>query len=148
MVKRIPGLDRILAGLSQTETGCVLFDRYVSDQGYGVYSSSNFSGVHRYVLSHKLGREIRPGLSALHTCDVRNCVAEEHLYEGTQSKNMQDAYTRGKRPTILNPEKVLAIRRLYARGTPRAVLSTVFGVSRDTISSVVSRRSWSWIKES
>jgi len=50
--------------------------------------------AHRYSLSLSLGREV-VGL-VLHRCDNKLCVRPEHLYEGTASQNMQDAYDRGQ----------------------------------------------------
>jgi hypothetical protein len=46
--------------------------------------------VHRLVLERKLGRTLRPGYFALHTCDYSICVNEDHLYEGTQADNGRD----------------------------------------------------------
>ena len=45
--------------------------------------------VHRAVLITKLGREIAPGLSALHSCHTRDCINPAHLYEGTHLDKMQ-----------------------------------------------------------
>jgi hypothetical protein len=50
--------------------------------------------VHRLVLERKLGRPIKPGLSALHICDYPICVNEDHIYEGTQKDNMRDVSER------------------------------------------------------
>lgn len=65
----------------------------------------------RVVLARKLGRKIKPGYMALHTCDIRHCVNEDHLYEGTHQDNMDDMVRRGrsltgrKNPMNLYPEK-------------------------------------------
>jgi hypothetical protein len=50
--------------------------------------------VHRLLLERKLGRPIRPGYLALHTCDNPSCCNPDHLYEGTYSDNILDAVAR------------------------------------------------------
>jgi hypothetical protein len=50
--------------------------------------------VHRLILERKLGRPIKPGWFALHTCDNPPCVNEDHLYEGTYKDNMRDKVER------------------------------------------------------
>jgi hypothetical protein len=51
-------------------------------------------GATRLALERKLGRPIKPGLLALHTCDFRRCINPDHLYEGSYSDNSRDAYER------------------------------------------------------
>lgn len=46
--------------------------------------------VSRLALEHKLGRPIKPGYLALHTCDYPPCINPNHLYEGTRKENMRD----------------------------------------------------------
>jgi hypothetical protein len=54
-------------------------------------------GLHVLALERKLGRPLKPHHWALHHCDVRNCVEEEHLWEGTCKQNTKDAYDKGRR---------------------------------------------------
>jgi hypothetical protein len=53
--------------------------------------------VHRVVLEIVLGRSLQRRHNALHTCDNPPCVNPAHLYEGTQSENMQDVWDRDRR---------------------------------------------------
>jgi hypothetical protein len=48
----------------------------------------------RLVLERKLGRPIKPGYAALHTCGWLSCINPEHLYEGIQKR---DALIRNSR---------------------------------------------------
>lgn len=56
-------------------------------------------GVHVLALERKLGRRLFPGMVACHTCDVKNCHNEEHLFEGTQLDNLLDAKRKGRMAT-------------------------------------------------
>lgn len=63
---------------------------YVRDR-YGVQVN-----VHRVSLSLKLGRPIRNGMLACHTCDNPKCFNPGHLYEGTYKTNAKDRADRGR----------------------------------------------------
>ena len=69
--------------------------------------------VNRVVLEQKLGRPMRPGYYALHTCDYKSCVNPDHLYEGTPADNMQDLVLR-------NPDSVEHLKRIGKTG--RAII--------------------------
>ena len=43
------------------------------------------------------GNTLQPGNVIRHTCDVPHCFNPEHLIEGTQADNLQDAIDRGRR---------------------------------------------------
>jgi hypothetical protein len=47
--------------------------------------------IERDVLEQKLGRPIKDGMLACHTCGNELCIEPEHLYEGTYSSNAKDA---------------------------------------------------------
>lgn len=75
----------------------------------------------RLVLEAALGRPIAPGLLALHQCDNPRCVrvGPEHIHEGTQKKNIEEAMERGRNPkginhgnALLTDEQVREIRVL------------------------------------
>lgn len=53
--------------------------------------------VARLVLRVKLGRPLKPHLVAAHSCDNPLCVNPSHLSEATHSRNLRDAWARGRR---------------------------------------------------
>jgi len=78
-------------------TGCTEWTGVTNSIGYpfiGYYSESKPRGgmmtAHRIVLALKLGREIKPGHNANHTCHNRLCMSPEHLEEGTQQQKRAD----------------------------------------------------------
>ena len=58
--------------------------------------------VNRLSLIWKLGRNIRPGYFACHSCNNARCVNPEHIYEGTAFTNAQDRVISGYRH---NPQR-------------------------------------------
>jgi hypothetical protein len=61
----------------------------------------------REVLSKKLGRPVKDGYDACHTCDNGRCINPEHIYEGTRSQNLRDAHRRGQRTNYWGRNKGL-----------------------------------------
>lgn len=70
---------------------------------YGAYSigpwgkpGTRYVGAHRVALELKLGRAIRPGYLACHTCDTPRCCNPDHLWEGTHAENAADMARKGR----------------------------------------------------
>jgi len=82
-----------------TVTGCFLWNRATNSKGYGILTDTR---THRLVLAHrlalerKLGREIAPGMMAIHSCDNPLCVNPDHIREGSGKDNCADARERGR----------------------------------------------------
>jgi len=96
---------------------------------------------------------IPDGLRVLHKCDNPPCIRPDHLFLGTQSDNMLDAYRKGRhcqgvehRLAKLNPHSVRLMRRLSARGLSFSKLARVFGVSTMTAHQAVRRRTWKHVE--
>jgi hypothetical protein len=82
-------------------TGCIISSRAKNSRGYAtkrlrINGEWKTLRVHRLVLEHSLGRQIRPEYFACHTCEVRNCINLNHLWEGSRLKNSQDRFKKGR----------------------------------------------------
>ncbi|MEN5115875.1 HNH endonuclease signature motif containing protein [Luteimonas sp. TWI662] len=83
------------------EAGCWLWTRSVGSNGYGRDST----GKHSYVEAHRSSfiafkGQIPDGLCVCHRCDTPSCVNPDHLFLGTRSENLRDAYRKGRRPSL------------------------------------------------
>jgi hypothetical protein len=89
---------RICDTMVLDENGCLLFPSATRGYHFPVWikgpGGGSYRKVHRLILERKLGRPIRPGYHALHTCDHPSCVNPEHLYEGTDKDNARDRQLR------------------------------------------------------
>lgn len=102
-------------GWTETASGCWQWNGCKSSTGYGMFG--------RHTLAHRAMYEvfkgpIGPGRVVCHTCDNRICVNPDHLWEGTQSENIQDMWDKGrkKRPIKLNPEQRRSIKERRISG--------------------------------
>lgn len=137
------------------------------EQGYGTFKARGRTHrAARWILAHKLGRELTADEVTRHTCDNPPCVNPAHLIPGTPRDNLHDARDRGRltqgdqhwtrrAPERLhgegNPaakliaEQVREIRDLYAAGARQVDLATDYGVTQAYISQVVRRKAWAHI---
>lgn len=72
-------------------TPCIIHPNVPSKNGY-VFLQAKGKYAHVVALEEKLGRPIRLGYVTMHLCDVRNCINQEHLKEGTNSRNIRDGH--------------------------------------------------------
>lgn len=117
----------------------------------------------RVVLAEKLGRPIRNGFMALHTCDNMRCVNPDHIYEGTRQDNVNDLWSRHehemreiKRRTMrrgsehhnakLTEPQVKTIKLALENGTSRRELAEKFSVATQTIDRIANNQLWVHVK--
>lgn len=116
------------------------------DQGYGrIMADGKRRKASRVVLALKLGREIKPGLWALHTCDNPPCVNPAHLYEGTPKQNKEDERVRGRMAVgerhprcKFTDEQVLEMRKMRTEGALLRVIADHFGASVAQVGQIAS----------
>lgn len=130
---------------------CWIWTGFRNKTGYG---KTNAKGktvrVHRYSWTLKYG-EIPKGMSVCHKCDNPPCVNPDHLFLGTHTDNMRDAYRKGRishtvgedNPTAkMTNEKVLLARKMHSEGRSGVDLAKIFGVGSPTMYAILNRRSW------
>ena len=95
--KSLTPIERIEARSKRTRKGCLLWQGCVNRNGYGYMSVRSKSvSLHRFVYEYHYG-QIPKGFNVCHRCDNPNCVEKTHLWIGTQSQNIADAYAKGRR---------------------------------------------------
>ena len=130
---------------------CWLWGASKNHKGYGRFA---YKGKAR--AAHRLSYETAFGetsLMVLHRCDVRHCVNPEHLYAGTGSDNMYDAWARGgKKPQApkngkypnakLDPEDVRDIRSSQSSGVKQKDLAIKYKISVANVSAICRSVTW------
>lgn len=130
--------------------GCWIWTGPTDKDGYArMHKDGRQVRAHRVVLMRTLGRELRPGMFACHSCDVRACVRPDHLWEGTHFENDEDARVKGRMArgnrhynAKLTEDDVRSIRVRHERGERQIDLAAEFGVDQSAISFIVRRMRW------
>jgi hypothetical protein len=139
-------------------TECWDWANYITKSGYGRMSIDGVSKwVHRVVWELVNGA-ISPRKRVYHDCDNRTCCNPEHLLCGTQLQIIRAAKSKGRlssgvRHSLattprrrarsdMTMAKARQIRRACAAGTSQRAASKKFKVSRFTVQSIVTRKTW------
>jgi hypothetical protein len=82
-------------------TGCTIYSLAKNSRGYAtkrlrINGEWKTLTVHRLVLEHSLGRQLRPEYFACYTCDVRNCINPNYLWSGSRLEKCQDRLKKGR----------------------------------------------------
>lgn len=150
--------DRFWSKVTRT-SDCWLWIAGKDKDGYGKFAITAPRGLRPkqlHVRAHRLSWEMVHGPApvasvTLHSCDTPACVRPEHLSIGTQALNRLDCVQKSRQAmgekcywAKLTAAQVERIRREAASGpvgTQRR-LARELGVSKATISHIVTRRSW------
>jgi len=131
-----PVKDRFLTKFVQGTGGeCWNWSGARTSKGYGMIQEGGKGSKH--LLAHRLSYEIHKGpipdgMIVMHACDNRQCVNPAHLSAGTQSRNILDAFARGRKVNKpkLTPEQVQAIR---ASSASHRALAAEYGCARSLV---------------
>lgn len=103
MVAGFADWKRQLHERSHQEGACRIWDGAINDDGYGVFSFVDESGLRRSVGAHKAaflasGKALLPGQVVRHVgCHRTLCIEPGHLAAGTQLENIRDREHAGTR---------------------------------------------------
>lgn len=145
---------RILASSAYEPGGCWIWQKSRMWNGYGRYAigGGKDTGAHRASYKAFIG-DIPAGLDVCHKCDVRACVNPDHLFPGTRSENILDAFRKGR----MSPNKangsahssaklherdipvILARRRA---GDTKAAIARDYGVTPRVITLIETGEAW------
>ena len=137
-----PIQDRFWEKVTKSD-GCWL---WIACKSYS-YGKINIDG--KRVLAHRVSWElanghIPEGMLVLHHCDVPACVRPDHLYLGSKSDNMNDAYRRGQAiPFKLKlTEKQVSEIRAIGRSESQHQIASDYSISQPMVSRILSGESW------
>lgn len=103
------------------------------------------------VLVEKLGRPLRSGYVACHTCDFPLCCNPEHLWEGTKKENSEDMVKKGRSPRgeRQGSSKLTEadIRVIRADTRSPTVIGREWGISNSHICAIQSRKKWAHVSD-
>ncbi len=111
---------------TSSDRGCWMWQGKPQNKGYGQLEVEGRSWLaHVFCWTLEQGKE--PALNLLHSCDTPLCVNPDHLREGTQKDNMQDAKDRGRiakgsahYKAQLTDDVVIQVLRLFKEGVKRS----------------------------
>lgn len=143
--------DRLEKRSAPASSGCILWTGGMDRKGYGFLRiGKRATRPHRvaFLISGGVLTEDRNWV--LHSCHVPACINPDHLHAGNHKENeeekvLADRQARGQKigNSRLSPEKAAMIRDQFATGI-RTIqsIATEHGVARQTISAVISGRTW------
>lgn len=93
--------------------------------------------AYAFVIETTTGQDQGSSL-VIHSCDNPICCNPSHLSYGTHQQNMDDMVERNRHglPRIV----VRAIRNLLAKGTSQQEIAELYGISREAVSAISTRR--------
>lgn len=134
---RVSGTELILfwKNVTMLDNGCNIWNGRVGAHGYGVFSYRGQEMLaHRFSLKVSLGRDIAPGMWAMHdeTCS-KLCI--RHLTEGSPSENAKSAWAAGKTNLPkLSKSEMEGLAWLVSKGVPMKIATRAYGVARSYVS--------------
>ena len=124
---------------------CWLWTGARYDTGYGEAAvNSRPRGAHRVAWELTNGA-IPLGQLVCHSCDNPPCCNPAHLFLSTDAGNALDKVKKGRAPTKISAEAVLAIRARHASGEQQLTLARDFGLSKNMVWLIVNRKAWKHI---
>lgn len=148
--------------LLPNNNGCMIWvgarnKTMIDKEAYGYFWMHSLKiGIAAHRFSYQLHNGIiipNKKILVCHKCDVRLCVAPDHLFLGTHKENTQDMLlknreARGEKTgtSKLKESDVITIRKLLIDGIEGKEIAKQFNVSKSTISSIKLNENWNYLK--
>jgi hypothetical protein len=146
MTKVTPFLSRYKIEDRGYATPCWIWQGATYGSGYGTLTvAGKQMGAHVYSYKTYVG-PLEPHQRVLHYCDVPLCIRPDHLYQGTQKKNLADAVSKGRFKAIagehharhkLTDEQIERIRELASEGHTQKQIALWYGVCHQQVSKLL-----------
>jgi hypothetical protein len=144
---------------SEDPDGCWLWQGSVNPGGYGlIYAYDPETGKNgKPILAHRYSfwlhnGYITEGYVVMHSCDVRRCVREIHISEGTTADNNRDKEEKGRggqlryeahNLALLTWTQIRELRARYATGSYSSVqLGNIYNVDNTTAHKIARNELW------
>ncbi len=115
-----------------------------------IWRDGKYVLAHRAALEHKLGRPIKEGLQACHSCHNKRCVNPDHLREDTAKNNIADrqrAMRHAYGEKVGNSKlKEFQVREIKYDKRPEKILAEIYGISANVVGEIRRGRIWKHIK--
>lgn len=133
--------------------GCWNWTGAKNKEGYGQFTINNRNHRSNRIAYLIYVGDIPEEMNVCHTCDNPSCVNPKHLFLGTRSDNMKDAYKKGRKTnkgsnnpnSKLKEYQVIEIRNKYKSGIKQVDLANEYAVSRHVIFDIVRNKRWKHI---
>ena len=136
-------IEKIWSRGVQVPSGCVEYQGYKTDGGYGRY---NGTYIHRILYEHATGDKLSKGEIVMHTCDNPPCCNISHLRKGTKANNSADMATKDRSAhgqkcghAVLTSDQVHEIRH---DSRSQYKIAEEYGVTQPTISRIINYKTW------
>lgn len=183
IISKIPQMDeheiaRFWAKVDKTEGfgpngDCWKWTASTSTTGYGQWVRGK-KGEQKSYRAHRIAYFLETGKQPTkilcHTCANPLCVNPSHVYEGTHTDNMYDAFKDGARPSYkpkefhhvwgedskvgerhhnakLNPDKVRQIRKWGRERVPERTIAKWLGVGSCAVGCVLRGQTWKHVTD-
>jgi len=135
------------AHVDHTGAECLLWPFGRTEKGYGRLSyGDRLHRAHRLMCFMAHGEPPTPAHEASHECQNKACVNPLHLTWKTHRENDADRLLHGTTGKKLTAADVVKIRALECDCT-QAQIAAMFGVSGETISSILRGDTWGHIED-
>lgn len=131
--------------------GCIEWTGSIDSDGYGsILVDGKLIGAHRAAWEVANGT-IPNGMCVLHHCDNPPCINSEHLFLGTQTDNVADMVRKKRIPSrqgeLNNGAKLTEdiVKRIRADVRPSKQIAADYGLHRNAVWLIKSRRTWNHI---